>query len=93
MLIVAGRLYVRPGMRDEFLARSAAAMRQARQTPGCEDFVVAPDPLESDRVNVYEAWRDAATLAAFRGEGPADDLSALIVRAAVAEYRVAPQPR
>lgn len=93
MIIVAGRLYVQPGTRAEFLARSAEAMAEARRTPGCRDFVVAADPLEVDRVNVLEAWQDRATLAAFRGSGPGDDLSALIVRAAVAEHAVAaPHP-
>ena len=88
MIIVAGQLYVRPGARAEFLARSAAAMREARRTPGCHDFVVAADPLEPDRVNVFEVWTDRAVLVAFRGSGPGDDLSPLIVRAAVAEHVV-----
>ena len=89
MIIVAGQLHVRPGARADFLARSAAAMREARGTPGCHDFVVAADPLEPERVNVFEAWTDRAALEAFRGSGPGDDLSALIGRATVAEYDVA----
>lgn len=93
MIIVAGRLYVRTGTRAEFLARSTEAMVQARRTPGCGDFVVAADPLEDDRVNVYEAWSSASALAAFRGSGPGDDLSALIVKAAVTEHHLEPAPR
>jgi len=34
------------------------------------DFVVSADPLEPDRVNVYEQWESDAELEAFRGEGP-----------------------
>lgn len=88
MIIVAGRIYLRPGSRAEFLDGSAEAMRQARETPGCLDFVVAADPLEADRVNVFEAWSHQEALDAFRESGPDDQLSSLIVRAAVAEYAV-----
>lgn len=91
MIIVSGRIYVRPGSRDEFLHRSAEAIVQARATAGCRDFVVAADPLEPDRVNVYEEWDSQEALSAFRGEGPSDDLSAQILRADVSE-RVVPSP-
>lgn len=88
MVIVSGRIHVQLGSRDDFLRRSADAIAQARGTAGCRDFVVAADPLEPDRVNVYEEWESAEALAAFRGEGPGEDLSAKIVRADVAEHVV-----
>ncbi|MGH7418441.1 MAG: putative quinol monooxygenase, partial [Candidatus Rokuibacteriota bacterium] len=56
MIIVSGRIYVRPGQRDAFLAASMEAVAAARRSPGCLDFVVAADPIEPDRVNVYEQW-------------------------------------
>ena len=89
MIIVSGRIHVRPGARDEFLSRSAAATAQARRTPGCLDFVVAADPLEPDRVNVYEQWESEEALLRFRGDGPGEDLSSRIVRASVARHVVA----
>lgn len=89
MIIVSGKIYVQPGSRDDFLRRSADAIVQARGTAGCRDFVVAADPLEPDRVNVYEEWESEEALSAFRGEGPGEDLSANIVRADVAEHVVA----
>jgi quinol monooxygenase YgiN len=88
VIIVSGRLYVRPGSREEFLRRSSEAVVQARATDGCRDFVVAADPLEADRVNVYEEWESKDALSAFRGEGPGEDLSAHIVRADVSEHVV-----
>ncbi len=90
MIIVAGHLRVGAADRDLFLARSGAAVRLARATPGCHDFSVAPDPLDAGRVNVYERWTDRATLYAFRGDGPDDDLGALIVGASVDEFEVLP---
>ena len=88
MIIVAGPIFVAPGRRDAFVAGSVEAVAAARETPGCLDFVVAADPLDADRVNVFERWSTIAALEAFRGEGPGDDLSADIVSAEVAEYEL-----
>ena len=91
MILVSGRLYIQQGQREAFVSESARAVTTARQTEGCRDFVVAADPVDRDRVNVYEEWESAETLLAFRGAGPGDDLSALIVRADVQEYEAVPR--
>jgi quinol monooxygenase YgiN len=83
MIIVSGRIYVRPGARQGFLTSSAEAVAQARRAPGCRDFVVAADPLEPDRVNVYEEWESEEALLAFRGDGPDQDVGSSILRADV----------
>jgi quinol monooxygenase YgiN len=88
MLIVSGRLYVRPERRHAFLAASSEAVKLARRTTGCLDFVVAADPIEPDRINVYEHWVSEAALAAFRGEGPSSDLTSEILRADVQRHQV-----
>lgn len=88
MIIVSGRIYVRPGTREEFLTLSSEAIVQARRSSGCRDFVVAADPIEADRVNVYEEWESEEALMAFRGEGPDQDLSSNIVRAHVSQHLV-----
>lgn len=89
MLIVSGRIYLRPGARDRFLAASAAAVVQARAARGCRDFVVAADPLEPDRVNVYEEWESEEALLRFRGAGPDSEMTSSIVRAEVARHVIA----
>jgi quinol monooxygenase YgiN len=86
MIIVAGQIRVTD--RDRFLALSRESMEQAREAPGCLDFVVAPDPLEPTRVNILERWTDRPALEAFRGGGPDDDMRTLIESAAVEEYEV-----
>jgi quinol monooxygenase YgiN len=88
MIIVSGRIYVRPGARQAFLTSSLEAVTQARGTRGCRDFVVAADPIESDRVNVYEEWESEEALLTFRGDGPHHDVSASIVRADVSRHVV-----
>jgi quinol monooxygenase YgiN len=62
MLIVAGTGYVDPEHRDALLADLAPALRTARTTPGCLDYVVAADPIEPDRVNIYERWESQVHL-------------------------------
>ena len=89
MLIVSGRIYVRAGARLEFLKSSLDAIVLARRSRGCRDFVVAADPIEPDRVNVYEEWESEEALLTFRGAGPGDDLTSSIVRADVSRHVVA----
>ena len=88
MIIVSGKIYVRPSTRQDFLQSSAEAVALARRARGCRDFVVAADPLEPDRVNVYEEWETEEALLTFRDEGPGAELSSVIVRAAVSRHLV-----
>jgi len=62
MLIVAGTGHVDPDRRAALLESLAPALRRARETPGCLDYVVAADPIEPDRINIYERWESAAHL-------------------------------
>ena len=89
MSMVSGRIYVRPGTREAFLTLAGEAIAQARRAWGCRDFVVAADPIEAHRVNVYEAWESEEARIALRGDGPGDDVSSSLVRAEVAIHVVA----
>jgi quinol monooxygenase YgiN len=64
MLIVAGTGYVDPDHRDALLESLAPSLRRARTAPGCLDYVVAADPIESGRVNIFERWESEADLRA-----------------------------
>jgi quinol monooxygenase YgiN len=89
MVIVAGHVVVEPGEREAYLAGCVSVVEQARQAPGCLDFVIAADLVDAGRVNVYERWDSQAAVDAFRGSGPSDEQSAAMVTASVAEYDVA----
>lgn len=89
MIIVSGRIYVSSGRREAFLEASRSAVVAARGASGCGDFVVAADPIEPDRVNVYEEWDSESELEAFRGVGPGPELTQVIERAEVSRHRVA----
>ncbi|MFC4016124.1 putative quinol monooxygenase [Nonomuraea purpurea] len=64
MLIVAGKGYVDPEQRQTFLAGLEASVRHTRAEPGCLDYVVAADPVEPGRINVYERWESKEHLEA-----------------------------
>lgn len=88
MIIVSGRIYVRAGTREDFLVSSREAILQARQAPGCHDFIVAADPIEPNRVNVYEQWDTEEQLLAFRGNGLDDSLTSVIEHATVHRHQI-----
>jgi quinol monooxygenase YgiN len=89
MLIVSGRLYLKPGAMKAFLAASTEAMRLARKSRGCRDFVVAADPIDANRVNVHEEWESEEALLRFRGAGPDGQMWSAVVRAEVSRHIVA----
>ena len=70
MIIVAGALYLDAGERDRYLAATADVAPLARQAPGCLDFVQAADPVDAERINVYERWESDEAVLAFRDSGP-----------------------
>lgn len=88
MIVVAGHIVTKPGRRDDFVAASREAMIAARSAPGCRDFVVTADPLEADRVHIFEAWDDETTLTDFRGSGPDSNLMHMVKRADVGTFNV-----
>ena len=79
MIIVSGKIYVQPGTRQKFLASSHEAIVQARKTVGCQDFIIAADPIEAERVNVYEEWNSEEELLDFRGNGADQELQSLLL--------------
>lgn len=89
MIIVAGHLQVDPHDREGYLTDCRELIGSARATTGCLDFHLAADPIEPDRINVFERWETVAAVESFRGSGPAPDQTAQIRDAQVSQYEVA----
>ena len=87
-IIVVGKLALKPGTRAEYVLRSIVSVALARKDVTCLDFAVSPDPIDSDRVNVYEKWKSRADLESFRSAGSSDDLFSLVESFDVSEYEV-----
>ncbi|MGH3612849.1 MAG: putative quinol monooxygenase [Pseudonocardia sp.] len=88
MLIIAGRLHVDPIDRDGYVADCVTVMQLARAAVGCLDFTITADPIEPDRVNIYERWDTDTHLERFRGSGPSAEQTAQIRDAHVRKYRI-----
>lgn len=92
MIIVAGWLRVAADERDRYLTLVADVTGQARRAPGCLDFVQAADPLDPERITVYERWKSDEDLQRFRTSGdpdaPEPDLPD-VLSAEVRKYRIA----
>jgi quinol monooxygenase YgiN len=61
-ILVTGTITVEPDERDAFIEAAKAGMRTSRAEDGCEEFVLAPDPIEPSRVVLSQRWRDRAAL-------------------------------
>ena len=88
MLIVAGHLEIASDERDSYVASCAEIVAAARQSKGCLDFSVTADPIDPNRVNVYERWESEEAVEVFRGEGPSDDQLPAILAGRVSQYVV-----
>lgn len=91
MIIIAGYLRVAASDRDQYLAAVADVAIQARRAPGCYDFVQSADPLDPERINIYERWDTDEALLSFRtsGDDGTEPPATPVVRGAdVAKYRI-----
>jgi quinol monooxygenase YgiN len=92
-IIVSGWLRVAPGERAAYLDGCVPVIAAARAADGCLDFQLSADPIEPDRINVFEHWTSAAAVEAFRGDGVGDDQGAVIRDADVRQHEVARSAR
>ncbi len=62
VIIVGGRFEMDPAERDAFLAERYEMMLRSRGEDGCLEYTFAPDPIEPDRVILFERWESQAAL-------------------------------
>ncbi len=89
MIIVSGWLRVDLQQRQEYLDACRSVIEAARRAPGCLDFYLTADPLEDDRINVFERWTDVDSVERFRGTGPSNEQEAVIIEAQVHQHDIA----
>jgi quinol monooxygenase YgiN len=89
MIIVSGFLTVDADQRAAYLDASHEVIRAARAASGCLDFHLSADPIEADRINVFEQWESVESVEAFRGSGPSGNPQANVIRASVMQHEIA----
>lgn len=87
-IIVAGKLILHANVRAEFIAKSIEAIKLARCNDDCLYFCVSPDPIQENRVNIFEKWKSITALNDFRCLGDSDDLFLLVKSFDVNEYEI-----
>ena len=88
MIIVSGFLNVDPDERAPYLEGCRQVIQEARASDGCIDFHISADPIEADRINIFEQWESTEAVEAFRGSGPSDDQQAAILDAKVTQHEI-----
>ena len=91
MIIIAGHLRVAASERDRYLTAVENVAIRARQAPGCQDFVQSADPIDHERINIYERWDSDDLLMSFRTSGDENDQqlpTPELLGADVAKYRI-----
>jgi quinol monooxygenase YgiN len=65
-VIVAGWCTVDPKRRNEVVESFRDMVLRARNAPGCLDFAMTADPVDSARINIFEFWRSEKDLNSWR---------------------------
>jgi quinol monooxygenase YgiN len=79
-VIVAGWYTVDPKRRDEVVESFKDLVLRARSAPGCLDLAITADPVESNRINLFELWESEEALNAWRAVSRAPKKMAPILR-------------
>jgi quinol monooxygenase YgiN len=60
------------GQRDAAVSAFANLVERARKHDGCLDLSISADPVDPERINLFECWRDQPSLNAWRkvAKGP-----------------------
>src|ERR1700728_1730170 len=62
VIIVGGRFEVEPEQREEFIFSRHDLIRTSRVEAGCLEYTFCADPIEPDRVVLFERWEMQADL-------------------------------
>jgi quinol monooxygenase YgiN len=66
MIIVAGFTLTEADKRDTAVQAHIDMVKRARKRDGCLDLSISADPLNPERINIFEQWRDQNALDAWR---------------------------
>ena len=88
MIIIAGKEYVAAEKRDTYVASFQEFVRRTRNEPGLMDFIIAADPIENDRVNMFELWESKEQMDDFRGRAESPEPNIEVLREDIKKYEI-----
>lgn len=66
MIIIAGYTLTETRKRDAAVEAFAGMVERVRTYDGCLNLSISADPVDPDRINLFECWRDQRSLNAWR---------------------------
>jgi quinol monooxygenase YgiN len=66
MIVIAGYVFTDARERDVAVCAFAHMVERARKYDGCLDLSISADPVDPERINLFECWRDQSSLNAWR---------------------------
>jgi quinol monooxygenase YgiN len=66
VIIIAGYSVTEADKRDAAVEAFAGMVERARKYDGCLDLSISADPVDPDRINLFESWRDEQSWNAWR---------------------------
>jgi quinol monooxygenase YgiN len=87
-VIVAGWYTVDPSKRDAMVEKFKDMVLRARSAPGCLDMAIAADPVDSNRINMFEFWRSEKDLNSWRAASHAPKKVARILRVEMQKHTI-----
>jgi quinol monooxygenase YgiN len=66
MIIIAGFTLMEADKRDAAVRAHIDMVVRARKRDDCLDLSISADPLDPERINIFEQWRDQNALDAWR---------------------------
>ena len=92
MVIVGGTFEVEPSQRAQFIASRDGMMRTSRGEAGCLEYVYCADPIEPNRVVLFERWESQEALddhlATLRAGQPSSDGDITPITSSIVIYDV-----
>jgi quinol monooxygenase YgiN len=87
-VIVAGWYSVDPGKRDGVIENFKDMVVRARSAAGCLDMAITADPVDSNRINIFEFWRSEKDLNSWRVGSHPPKMNARMRRVEVQKHTV-----
>lgn len=88
MVIIAGYVTVEPAQAARYVLEFTEFVRRTRSEAGCQDVIIALDPIEAGRINVFELWESQELMDAFRKRAQPPETGIEILEDHVMKYEI-----
>ncbi|HEY6749196.1 MAG TPA: antibiotic biosynthesis monooxygenase family protein [Mycobacteriales bacterium] len=88
MWIIAGSVTIEAARREAYVTAHQDLVRRGREADGCLDLAISEDPLDPNRINVYERWESWDAIEAWRAVANAPDTGTAVDGSRIKAYEV-----